>query len=171
MSDPIPFPHDSRSANKTARAGVITVNDIIYEDSYGIMTRGTVNEPVSHTSSVYSIDEDSGSLIERANTLQSLDTQNNASMHVNLMSTVQQISTMNPVLDMTANKTIIKTLGNNANFDVNGLYWNDQISALYIGGKDFRIQYVPATATTTPTLQIQSLQEDGSYVQKFSITK
>lgn len=171
MTDPSPFPHDSRSASKTAKAGVLTVNDIIYEDSYGIMTRSTMNEPVSHTTAVYSIDEDSGSLIERANTLQSLDGQGNAAMNISLMSTTGAISTINPVLDITANKTTVRTLDNNANFDINGLYWDDRTSALYIGGKDFRFKYSAATASISATLQIQSLQEDGTYLEKFSISK
>jgi hypothetical protein len=37
-STPITFPHDSRSAQKTAKAGVITCNDLVCEDQYSIMT-------------------------------------------------------------------------------------------------------------------------------------
>jgi hypothetical protein len=84
-SAPISFVHDARSAQKTAKAGVITVNDIISEDLYHVMTRQTANDVVTHTTSCYSLDEDTSSLVESARSETILGSDGSAKLTTSLL--------------------------------------------------------------------------------------
>src|SRR6476646_6189690 len=171
MSDLLTFPHNSLSASKTAKAGVLTVNDLIHEDSYGILTRDTATENVSHTAALYSFDNDTNSLIERARTLNEVDTAGNTHMSIGLVQTDGASATMKTVLDTSVEKTVINSNGVSAQFTSDGLSWDDSTTSLYIGNKQFRIRYVENDPghNNFPTLLFEGLCSDGSYKPKGAI--
>lgn len=170
-SELITFPHDARSAAKTARAGVLTVNDTVTQDNYSIMTRATDNDSVNHTAAVYSFDSDTNSLIERTRVVEELSTNGSASMNISLMQTVGAVREMQEVFNASAEKTTITAANTTAVFGNTGLNWDNENSSLYLGGLQFRLQYSAGDAESNqcPALRIQALKADGSYVTKFSI--
>jgi len=170
-SELITFPHDSRSAAKTARAGVLTVNDTVTQDNYRIMTRATDNDSVNHTAAVYSLDKDTNSLVERTRTVEELSTDGSASMNISLMQTVGAVREMQQVFNASARKTSIISEDTTASFTPTGLNWDNENSSLYLGGLEFRLQYSAGDieSNNCPALRIQALKPDGSYVTKFSI--
>jgi hypothetical protein len=171
MSNLLTFPHNALSASKTAKAGVLTVNDLIHEDSYGIMTRDTGTENASHTAAVYSFDNDTNSLIERSRTTNELDSVGNTHLSIGLTKTDGASATMQPVLTSNAQSTKIISGGVGASFSVGGLMWDDASAALYIGGNQFRLRFVANDPQNggLPTLLTEGLCSDGSYKAKAAV--
>ncbi len=175
---PISFPYDGKSAQKTAKAGVLTCNDTISEDAYHVMTRQTANDVVTHTTSMYSLDEDTSRLIESARSETAVGTNGSAKVTTSLLQTVNGIRTMNDVLSAAPDQVAISaydTNGNNstARFTMDGLVWDSQTSSVYIGGLTFRIRYAEADATNNniASLNIEARHPvTGGYVIKQSIS-
>lgn len=170
-SEPLVFPHDGRSAAKTAKAGILTVNDVISQDNYSIMTRATDNDAITHTAAVYSLDEDTGSLIERTRVVEELGTDGSASMNISVMQTTGATSEMQQVYNAAPTKTTITAGNTSASFTMDGLQWDNASSSLYLGGNAFRIQYTAGDAQSNqfPALRIQALTANGTYVTKFAV--
>lgn len=175
-SVPNTFPHDARSAQKTARAGVITCNDLICEDQYAIMTRESTTDTTEHTSSVYSLDEDTSSLIECARSATQIGTDGVAHTTMSLLRTSGAVKTMDEVMAVSPAEVTLTSNDDQgavkATFSKEGLRWDDETSALYIGGVNFRIQYSDGDAESNgvPCLRIQARHPVlGGYVTKLSI--
>lgn len=177
-SDLVTFPHDARSAIKTAKAGVITVNDIICEDTFSIMTRSTDTDTVSHTAAVYSLDSDTSSLRESTRSEHAIQSDGSARVSLCLTQAVGATASMEQVYAATARATAItatdSTIGSSstATFSKSGLRWDDASSSLYLGGDVFRIQYSAGDdeSNDSPCLRIQGKRaEDGVYVTRFSV--
>jgi hypothetical protein len=176
MSNPITFPHDARSAGKTAKAGVVTVNDLICEDQYSIMTRTTGTDTVSHTSAVYSLDEDTSSLVESSRQTHALGTDGSSTVTMALLRSSGAVKTMDDVMEVAASSTVIRAHDDGgsvaATFTKEGLKWDDVTSSLYLGGDMFRIQYSEGDMENGeyPSLTIQAKNiQTGEYVTKFSV--
>jgi hypothetical protein len=166
-STPITFPHDSRSAQKTAKAGVITCNDLVCEDQYSIMTRATTTDAVEHTTSVYSLDEDTTSLVETSRSITSIGTDGVAQSSMSLLRTSGAVRTVDEVT-MTAHDDSGSVT---ATFSKDGLRWDDETSSVYIGGDIFRIQFSSGDAESNniPCLRIQARHPTlGGYVTRWS---
>lgn len=171
------FPHDNRSAQKTARAGVVTCNDLISEDSYHIMTRETGADAAVHTTSMYSLDEDTSSLVESARS-ETAVAGGEAISTLSLLRTIDGVRSMHEVLACRALDTTISARDaaggtSTARFDADGLRWDEATSSVYIGGDIFRIRYSTAAETGdgTATLAFQARHPvTGGYVTKLSIS-
>jgi hypothetical protein len=175
MSNPATFPHDARSAAKTAKAGIMTINDLIVEDVYGIMTRSTGTDAVNHTTAVYSLDEDTSSLVETTRQTHALGTDGTAEVTTSLLRSSGATKTMDDVMQSSANKTSIISHDDegtvSATFSKDGLKWDDITSSVYIGGDTFRIHYSEGDSESGgfPCLRIQAKNNVGQYVTKFAI--
>lgn len=176
-SAPIVFPHDSRSAAKTAKAGTITVNDIIAEDNYSIMTRQTANDVVMHTASCYSLDEDTSSLVESARNETIVGSDGSAKITTSLLQTNNGVRTINDIMTTSNNEVSISSFGssgtNTARFSIDGLRWDQATSSIYVGGDTFRIRYAAADSTNNnvASLNIEARHPQlGGYVTKMTIS-
>jgi hypothetical protein len=175
---PRTFVHDSRSAQKTAKAGVVTMNDLISEDHYNIMTRETANDVASHTTSAYSLNEDTNTLVESARNEILLDVNGNTTNVISLLKTVAGVQSVDDVMRSSTVETSITSDDNlgqksTVRFDSTGIRWDEQDSALYIGGETFRIQYSPGDVTNNniACLRIQAKNPQlGGYVDKFLVS-
>lgn len=177
-SAPIVFPHDNRSAAKTARAGTVTMNDLISEDMYSIMTRESANDVVMHTASCYSLDEDTSSLLESTRNETIVGSDGSAKITTSLLQTNNGVRTMNDVIttsnDQTAISCFDQTGGTNtARFSMDGLRWDQKTSSIYVGGDVFRIRYEPADGLNNNVASLNFEARNptlGGYVVKMQIT-
>jgi len=175
-STPLTFPHDGRSAQKTARAGILTCNDLVCEDQYAIMTRATTTDAVQNTSSVYSLDEDTSSLLETSRSTTSIGTDGVAQTSLSLLRTSGAVRTVDEVLVATPTELSMTAHDDSgsvtARFSKKGLQWDDATSSVYIGGDIFRIQYSDGDAESNgvPCLRIQARHPTlGGYETKWLI--
>ena len=173
---PLTFPHDSRSASKASKAGVITCNDLICEDMYSIMTRESTTDAAECSSSVFSLDGDTSSLIETARCTTSVGTDGVAKHVTSLLRTSGAVRTVDDVV--TASPTEVAMTAHDddgsvtARFTKDGLRWDEQTSSVYIGGDIFRIQYSDGDSESdgVPCLRIQARHPTrGGYETKWLI--
>lgn len=180
MSDlPLSFPHDTKSAKKTARAGVLTAGDLITEDQFSIMTRASQSDVATHNESSYVLDEDSSNLVETARSIVSIDNSGTAAISLNLLRTDGVKQTMNQVMSATAVGTTITAVdastgdSASASFTNGGLMWDNDNSCIYLGQDIFRIQFIHDSNENggVPSLRIQAKQSDGTYETKWSVSQ
>lgn len=174
-----PFPHDERSAQKTARAGVVTCNDLISEDAYHIMTRQSANDVVAHSTKMYSLDEDTLSLVESARSETTVGTNGAASTTLSLLQTDSVTGRrIDDVMSASSAETTFTAHApdnssvSKARFTLEGLKWDEKTSAIYIGGDTFRIQYCAGDASNNnvQSLRIQARHPVlGGYVTKWEV--
>lgn len=142
------------------------------------MTRETGTDVASHTTSVYSLDDDTSTLVETARNEVQLGTNGSATSTLSLRRTSADGSTeVNDVMVAANAQTSISSHDDNgsatATFDKDGLRWDNTTSSLYIGGDQFRIQYCPGDVTNNniPALRIQAKHPVlGGFVTKMEIT-
>lgn len=175
MSELVQFPHDPRAARKAAKAGVMTVNDLVFEDNYAIMTKDSAAMVATQVASIYEYDKDTGALEESGRNLHTSDADGNSKMAISLRRNEANVKFMDPVFCSESKKTVISAFDGmshaSATFDKDGLRWDDQSSALYLGGDEFRIQYCPADPDSAQaSLRIQAKHPTtGQYVTKLSV--
>lgn len=177
-SAPITFPHHALSAAKTAKAGVVTVNDIISEDMYSIMTRESANDVVTHIASCYSLDNDTSSLLESARNETIVGSNGSAKITTSLLQTNNGVRVMNDVITTSNDQTSISNFDpagttNTARFTTDGLRWDQSTSSIYVGGSTFRIRYEPPDAlnNNVASLNFEARNPQlGGYVAKLQIT-
>lgn len=178
MSDgqPLPFPHDARQAAKTERAGVVTVNDLICQDQFGIATRETEGEAASLVSAVYAYTGDTGSLAEASRATHTMAADGSACASLAVARTDGANRSMDEVLRCAPGGTNISAHDQagsvTASFTRQGLRWDDATSAVYIGGNEFRIMFSEGDEESggVPALRIQARDRvRGGYVSKLVI--
>ena len=172
MSEPQQaFPHDLRLATKTARAGVIALNDVVYEDQYSIVTRSDTGGPVTAVNATYALSADKTSL-EEISRLAYTEEDGVAAATLMLLSGNGQMET---VFGMTPEATHIRSVDQDgaatATFTKEGLTWDSLGAAIYLGGDHFRICYDAGDAESGSSLLIQALSSSGDYVTKWSVTR
>lgn len=170
-----PFPHDPRTASKTARGGVVTFNDLVHEDSYSIATRATSVDPAVVVSATYSLDEDTSNLHEMSRLVNSEEDGDAVTAMLLLRESQNGTRTMERALDLSAAASHLRSVDSSgstiATFSRGGLAWDDADASIYFGGDLFRLRFFTAQedAGGKSTLRIQAKQADGQYVTKFSI--
>ncbi|KAG5182905.1 hypothetical protein JKP88DRAFT_241209 [Tribonema minus] len=177
--NPATFPHDPRSASKTAKSGVVTVNDVICEDTFSVMTRSSAADPASSTRATYALDADTATLVEGTRSVQSVEEGVAASALLLLRTDpMTGTQTMEPVLTMAPDATQIRAVdstgtASTATFDQGGLKWDKDNCAIYLGSDVFRIIFSPGDEESggVPCLRVQGRTASGvNYVTRFSVT-
>jgi len=165
----VPFPHDVKSAGKTNQSGILTVNDIITQDVYGIMTRATASDAAEQTFATYAYNAQDQTASEITRVVHSQST--GGSDAAVLTSVRNANGTMQQTIASTAQSTSLSCANNSATFDATGLFWSSADSSLYLGQKQFRIKFEGAAAPdTTPSLTIQFLDPtSSSYITLFAV--
>lgn len=173
MSSPRAFPHDPSVAGQTEDAGVLTVNDVVQQDTYSVITRADASQAASVVDASYSYNISTGSMLEASRVETGIDADNQASYKLSLLDSsgsehqVQQVlSAQSDAVAITARP--LQDGGSNtpsttATFDSKGLRWDSEEAALYLGQNAFRLKFKAPSSTAAASVVIEARNEDGDY--------